>query len=175
MRPTFLYPETLSEAVQMLAEYGQRACLIVGSESPPPGMSPADVFIDVGHLAELAGIHQLGGKVIVGANTPHSLVARSSLIRTHGACLAEGDFEAEFDIEMDEEAERVLSGLIGRSPRFGAAFNAMGCFLSRRGRYREAAEHFAAATGIEPDNERFRRNLEFARSMSVSTGTGEPS
>ncbi|HEY52104.1 MAG TPA: hypothetical protein G4N94_01460 [Caldilineae bacterium] len=94
MRPTFLYPETLSEAVQMLAEYGQRACLIVGSESPPPGMSPADVFIDIGHLAELAGIHQLGGKVIVGANTPHSLVARSSLIRTHGACLAEASEEA---------------------------------------------------------------------------------
>lgn len=93
MRPTFLHPDTLDEAVQMLAEYGQRACLVGGSESPPPSIRHSGIFIDTSHLADLAGIHQLGGRVIIGANTPHSIIARSSLIRLHGACFAEASEE----------------------------------------------------------------------------------
>ena len=94
MRPTFLHPDTLNEAVQMLAEYGQRALIIGGSEPPPPGTPHPGVFIDTSHLADLAGIHRLGGKMIIGANTPHSIIARASLIRLHGTCLAEACEEA---------------------------------------------------------------------------------
>ncbi len=89
MRPTFLHPDILNEAVQMLAEYGQRAFIIGGSESPPPGTPHSGVFIDTSRLADLAGIHRLGGKMIIGVNTPHSIIARASLIRMHGTCLAE--------------------------------------------------------------------------------------
>ena len=89
VRPTFLHPDTLNEAVQMLAEYGQRACVIGGSEPPPLGLIPPSVFIDTSRLADLTGIHQLGGRIVIGANTPHSIIARSSLIRSHGSCLAE--------------------------------------------------------------------------------------
>ena len=89
VRPTFLHPDTLNEAVQMLAEYGQRAFIIGGSESPPPGTPHCGVFIETSRLVDLAGIHRLGGRMIIGANTPHSIIARASLIRMHGTCLAE--------------------------------------------------------------------------------------
>ncbi len=89
LRPTFLRPDTLIEAVQMLAEYGQRACVIGGTVSPPPGEMRPEVFIDASGLADMAGIHQFGGKVIIGANMPHSIIAHASLVRTHSACLVE--------------------------------------------------------------------------------------
>jgi CO/xanthine dehydrogenase FAD-binding subunit len=94
LSPTFLRPETLIEAVQILAEYGQRTCIIGGSEYPPPGLTPSHVIIDASRLTDMAGIHQLGGRIAIGVNTPHSAIARSSLIRTHGVCLAEACEEA---------------------------------------------------------------------------------
>ena len=73
----------------MLAEYGRRACVIGGTESPPPGGIRQEVVIDTSGLVEMAGIHQFGGKVVLGANTPHDVIARASLVRMNGTCLAE--------------------------------------------------------------------------------------
>jgi Flp pilus assembly protein TadD len=73
-------------------------------------------------------------------------------------------------LDMDDEAERHLSRVMERTPHFGLAFNAMGCFLSRRGRYIEAADIFTAAIELEPDNDRYQRNLELARSMIAAMG-----
>jgi tetratricopeptide (TPR) repeat protein len=73
-------------------------------------------------------------------------------------------------LDMDDEAERHLNRVMERTPHFGLAFNAMGCFLSRRGRYIEAAEIFTTAIELEPDNDRYQRNLELARSMIAATG-----
>jgi Flp pilus assembly protein TadD len=73
-------------------------------------------------------------------------------------------------LDMDDEAERHLTRVMERVPGFSVAFNAMGCFLSRRGRYIEAAAIFNTAIELEPDNERYRRNLGLAREMIASTG-----
>lgn len=89
LRPAFLRPDTLIEAAQMLAEYGQRACVIGGVEAPPPGEKRPEVFIDASGLVEMTGIHQLGGKVIIGVNMPHSSIGYASLVRIHAACLVE--------------------------------------------------------------------------------------
>ncbi len=76
-------------------------------------------------------------------------------------------------LDMDDEAERHLALVMERVPGFGVAYNAMGCFLSRRGRYIEAADIFTTAIELEPDNDRYRRNLELAQSMIAATGLQE--
>jgi len=76
-------------------------------------------------------------------------------------------------LDMDDEAERHLTLVMERAPGFGVAFNAMGCFLSRRGKYIEAADNFTTAIGLEPDNDRYRRNLELAQSMIAAMGLQE--
>jgi Flp pilus assembly protein TadD len=76
-------------------------------------------------------------------------------------------------LDMDDAAERHLSRVMERAPKFGFAFNAMGCFLSRRGRYIEAADTFTTAISLEPGNDRYHRNLELARSMIAATGAGD--
>ena len=76
-------------------------------------------------------------------------------------------------LDMDDEAERHLARVMERAPGFGVAFNAMGCFLSRRGKYIEAADIFTTAIELEPDNDRYRRNLELAQSMIAATGLQE--
>ena len=76
-------------------------------------------------------------------------------------------------LDMDDEAERHLALVMEKAPCFGVAFNAMGCFLSRRGRYIEAADIFTTAIELEPDNDRYRRNLELAESMIAATGMQE--
>ncbi len=73
-------------------------------------------------------------------------------------------------LDMDDEAERHLTRVMEKAPHFSVAFNAMGCFLSRRGRYIEAAATFTTAIELEPDNERYRRNLGLACEMIASTG-----
>jgi Flp pilus assembly protein TadD len=78
-------------------------------------------------------------------------------------------------LDMDDEAERHLALVMERSPGFGVAFNAMGCFLSRRGKYIEAADIFTTAIDLEPDNDRYRRNLELAQSMIAAMGLQESS
>jgi tetratricopeptide (TPR) repeat protein len=76
-------------------------------------------------------------------------------------------------LDMDDEAERHLAVVMERAPMFGAAFNAMGCFLSRRGRYIEAETNFSAAIELEPANEGYLHNLSLARDMIKATGTRE--
>jgi len=73
-------------------------------------------------------------------------------------------------LDMDDDAEHHLTRVMERTPRFGLAFNAMGCFLSRRGRYIEAVDIFTVAIELEPDNDRYNRNLELAQSMIAATG-----
>ncbi len=76
-------------------------------------------------------------------------------------------------LDMDDEAERHLACVMERVPGFGVAFNAMGCFLSRRGKYIEAADIFTTAIDLEPNNDRYRSNLELAQSMIDATGLQE--
>ncbi len=78
-------------------------------------------------------------------------------------------------LDMDDAAERHLACVMERAPGFGVAFNAMGCYLSRRGKYVEAADIFTTAIDLEPDNDSYRHNLELAQNMIAAMGLQESS
>lgn len=109
----FVVPATLQETIALLVEHGEEARLLAGGQSLLPLMklrlaSPS-VVIDLGHLAQLGGIHheeleaisgtqsaagvasptQIGSAISIGAMTPYYRIEESSLIRTSCPLLAQ--------------------------------------------------------------------------------------
>ena len=81
-----LRPDTLSEALDILA----RPMLVqVTAGGPPPRMHPHALLMDAGRVTEMAGIHRMGGEVIVGVNNAWSRLMRSPLLRPGATCLAD--------------------------------------------------------------------------------------
>lgn len=77
-------PQTLDEALSLLAQYGEEAKLLAGGHSLIPAMklrlaSPARV-IDLGRLADLNYIRPENGKLAVGAMTTHHAIESSNLL-----------------------------------------------------------------------------------------------
>ncbi|HEX6053012.1 MAG TPA: xanthine dehydrogenase family protein subunit M [Gemmatimonadaceae bacterium] len=84
---------TVDEALALLSQYGDDGKLIAGGHSLLPVMKlrfarPAHL-IDIRRLTELAGIHEEGGAIRIGATTTHAAVASSDVIRHHVPMLAE--------------------------------------------------------------------------------------
>ena len=96
MKPaTFSYhrPATLEEALALLAEHGDAAKPIAGGQSLVPMMNlrvaqPAEL-VDLGDLAGLAGIREVGGVLEIGALACHQALADSALVRQRCLLLAE--------------------------------------------------------------------------------------
>lgn len=96
MKPAgFAYhrPQTLSEALQLLAAHGDDAKIIAGGQSLVPVMNmrlaaPAQL-IDVNDLPGLAGIGAKGAFVEVGALARHYQLAESELVRSRCPLLAQ--------------------------------------------------------------------------------------
>jgi carbon-monoxide dehydrogenase medium subunit len=93
--PAFDYsrPESLDEALGLLAEYGPDAKVLAGGQSLLPLLSmrliaPARL-VDINRLAELAYIRSGPDAVRVGALARHSAVLRDSGAREHQPLLAE--------------------------------------------------------------------------------------
>jgi carbon-monoxide dehydrogenase medium subunit len=84
---------SLDDAVAKLKAAGSGAKLIAGGHSLVPLMklrlSEPNVLIDVGRIADLAGIRERDGKIVIGAGTVHSDVAASSLLRERCPLVAE--------------------------------------------------------------------------------------
>ncbi|MCC7362000.1 MAG: xanthine dehydrogenase family protein subunit M [Anaerolineales bacterium] len=83
---------TVSEAVALLASH-PGAKLLAGGHSLLPQLKlrvaqPA-ALVDIGRVAELRGIRQEGGRLIIGALTTHNAVATSAVVREHCPVLAE--------------------------------------------------------------------------------------
>ena len=67
----YVRPDTVEEAVALLAEHGDDARILAGGQSLIPMLNlrlvEAGVLIDVSRIAALAAIRDLGGKVEIGA------------------------------------------------------------------------------------------------------------
>lgn len=134
-------PETLDEALRLLAEHGDDAKILAGGQSLMPLLNmrlarPA-VLVDLSRVPELAGIRQEGDVLIIGAMTRHREAETSPLVRkccpllaealghvghlairtrgTIGGSLAHADPAAELPaVAAALEAELVIAGPEGR-------------------------------------------------------------
>jgi len=77
---TLLEPTTVREAVDLLAEHGERAMVIAGGTDLVPNMKhrlfEPEVLVSLAHVQELMGVQRLGdGSLAIGAMTPLATVA----------------------------------------------------------------------------------------------------
>ena len=85
--PLFDYrsPSSLDEALALRSEYSDDSAVLAGGQSLMPmlnlRLARPEVLIDLGRVAELAGIRELDGGVSLGAMTRQRSAERSDLIR----------------------------------------------------------------------------------------------
>ena len=88
----YVAPTTVDDAVRALAEAGEDGKVLGGGQSLLPVLrmrlaAPTKV-IDLGRIAELRGIREDGGALVIGAMTTHYDVQRDPLVREHALLLA---------------------------------------------------------------------------------------
>ena len=86
-------PTTVQEAVQLLAEAGDDAKVLAGGQSLLPVLqlrlaAPEGVG-DLGRIEELRGVTEDGDVLVVGAMTPHHVVASDPLVEQHALLVRE--------------------------------------------------------------------------------------
>jgi aerobic carbon-monoxide dehydrogenase medium subunit len=81
----YVRPETLDEALGLLAKHGEDAKVLAGGHSLIPAMklrlSQPKVVVDIGRIGELRSISERDGKVALGALTTHYEIESSELLR----------------------------------------------------------------------------------------------
>jgi aerobic carbon-monoxide dehydrogenase medium subunit len=84
---------SVSNALELLHEHGDRAKVLSGGQSLMPAMNlrliSPELIVDIGELTELSGIAVTGKSVRIGALTRHVDLARSDEIAAHAPLLAE--------------------------------------------------------------------------------------
>jgi len=89
----YVRPSSLAEAVSALSAGGEDAKVIAGGQSLLPLLrlrfSYPSVLVDVGGLAELRGVRDVGGALEIGAMTTHYELTRDPLIAAHCGLLAQ--------------------------------------------------------------------------------------
>jgi aerobic carbon-monoxide dehydrogenase medium subunit len=86
-------PDTLDEALALLAEHGDAAKPIAGGQSLVPMMNlrlaqPAEL-VDLAHLPGLDTVVEAGDEIVVGASVRHQVLADHALVRARCPLLAE--------------------------------------------------------------------------------------
>ena len=85
-------PETVAEAAQLLAEFGEGAKLLAGGQSLVPMLAMRlayfDHLIDISRLEELQGIEVSGDWLRIGAGTTHTNVGADDRVRSAAPLLA---------------------------------------------------------------------------------------
>ncbi len=96
MNPTaFAYERAASveDAVALLSQHGDAAKLIAGGHSLLPIMklrlAEPELLIDIGRIAELRGVRDVGSEIAIGALTTHHAVATDPLLRERIPLLAD--------------------------------------------------------------------------------------
>ncbi len=88
----YFAPTELTEALKLLAEYGEKATVLAGGTDLVPRINyyelKPEVLVYIGNLG-LDYIEQADGKLIIGAATPTAKIAASPLIAEKAAALAE--------------------------------------------------------------------------------------
>ncbi|MEV6642971.1 xanthine dehydrogenase family protein subunit M [Amycolatopsis sp. NPDC051371] len=89
----YVRPSTVDEAVQALASAGEDAKVIAGGQSLLPvlrmRLAAPTTLVDLGRVAELRGVREDGGDLVIGAMTTHYDVQRDALVAEHAALLKE--------------------------------------------------------------------------------------
>jgi carbon-monoxide dehydrogenase medium subunit len=84
---------SVDEAVSALREHGDDAKVMAGGQSLIPllrlRLAYPEVVVDVGRVAEMAGIRKDGDSLVIGAITTHHDVIHNELVRAHCGLLAE--------------------------------------------------------------------------------------
>ena len=85
-------PTTLDEALAALAAAGDEGKVIAGGQSLLPVMrlrlAAPEMVIDLGRITELKGVRDDGDAIVIGAMTPHHVVATDPLVAEHAALIA---------------------------------------------------------------------------------------
>ena len=86
-------PDSLDEALDLLAEHGDDAAVLSGGQEIVPrlnlGGEAPGMLVDIGRLGELARIRSLDGLLSLGARATHSQLAQSSDVHNRVGLLAE--------------------------------------------------------------------------------------
>ncbi|MDT5146336.1 MAG: aerobic carbon-monoxide dehydrogenase medium subunit, partial [Mycobacterium sp.] len=164
MKPAaFAYhrPETVEDAVSLLAELGEDAKLLAGGQSLVPMLAMRlayfDHLIDISRLDELRGIDRRDGELWIGAGTTEATVGANDQVRQDVPLLTRSTpFVGHFQIRN----RGTLGGSIahadaaGEYPAVALTLDAVLEVLSPRGRREIAAADFFAGlweTTMEPD------------------------
>jgi len=88
----YVAAQSTAHALDLLDSLGDEAKLLAGGHSLLPMMklrlAAPSALIDIGQLAELRGIRADGDELVIGAATPHAVVASSELVRSDAPLLA---------------------------------------------------------------------------------------
>jgi carbon-monoxide dehydrogenase medium subunit len=83
----YLAPDTIEEALAALSQHGDDAKIIAGGQSLLPvlrmRLNAPEVIIDLGKIDSLRGVRDDGDAIVIGAMTPHSVVASDPLVEQH--------------------------------------------------------------------------------------------
>ena len=88
----YVAPTTVADALAALAEHGDDAKVLAGGQSLLPilrmRLNTPSVVVDLGRIAELAGITEEGDTIVIGAMTPYAAVLASEVVSTHAGLLS---------------------------------------------------------------------------------------
>jgi carbon-monoxide dehydrogenase medium subunit len=88
----YVAPATIEEALVVLGEKGDEAKIMAGGQSLLPvlrmRLNAPEVIIDLGKIESLRGIRDDGDAIVIGAMTPHSVVASDPLVAEHALLIA---------------------------------------------------------------------------------------
>jgi carbon-monoxide dehydrogenase medium subunit len=89
----YVRPASLAEAIRALADGGEDAKVIAGGQSLLPllrlRLAYPELLVDVGGLAELRGVTDAGGSLLIGSRTTHYDLVRDPLIDQYCGILAQ--------------------------------------------------------------------------------------
>ncbi len=154
-------PDTIDDAVSLLAELGDDAKILAGGQSLVPMLAMRlayfDHLIDISRLGELRGIDRRNGELWIGAGTTESVVGANHEVCQNVPLLARATpFVGHFQIRN----RGTLGGSIahadaaGEYPAVALTLDAVMEARSPRGRREIAAADFFAGlweTALEPD------------------------
>ncbi|MFH1140736.1 MAG: FAD binding domain-containing protein, partial [Chloroflexota bacterium] len=88
----YVMPQTVAEALEVLAERGSEAKVLAGGQSLVPLMNfrlaRPEYLIDINGLTDLSYLRQADGGIAIGAVTRQSELLRSSLVKERCPLLA---------------------------------------------------------------------------------------
>ena len=88
----YLAPTSVEEALAALAEHGDEAKILAGGQSLLPvlrmRLNAPEFVIDLGRIDSLRGIRDDGDAIVIGAMTPHAVVASDPLVAEHAALIS---------------------------------------------------------------------------------------